>query len=239
MEPDMKPDVVGGVYFPEDGHVNPEKLMSFLLEALETGGTQVCFGSKVQEIDPQKSSLLVSGEERVRKFDKFVLAAGSWSPSIASRLGLTIPMQAGKGYSMDVMNPPAMLRRPLVLGERKVAITPFRNSIRFGGTMEISGIHQKVNRTRVRAIQEAAEAYLPVVNQSWFSKVKIEQGLRPVSPDGLPYIGVHPLFPSIIIATGHSMMGVSLGPITGQLVAELADEKPLSLPIEKMKPDRF
>lgn len=237
FEPNMKPDVLGGVFFPEDAQIDPVKLMKSMTSALESGGVKILFDHPVQKIDAASSSLHSGGQSF--SFDKLVLAAGSWSPQLASNLGVSIPMQAGKGYSMTVSNPSVNLQRPVVLAERKVALTPFQNSLRFGGTMEISGIHHEVNRNRVQAIQEASSEYLPPVNEQWFSNIKIEQGLRPVSPDGMPYIGTHPRNKNIIVATGHAMLGMSLGPITGELVTQLVDEQETSLPLVQLNPDRF
>lgn len=236
MEPMLSDGVVGGIFVPEDGQVDPSQFMFWMIGELENLGCRFRWETDVFGLVFNDSEVGLNGEEL---FDSVVVAAGSWSPKLSNQLGIALPLQAGKGYSMSVANPPSNIKRPTVLAERKVALTPFDQSLRFGGTMEISGIHNGVNQGRVKAIQQASIEYLKPVDQSWFENVRIEQGLRPVSPDGMPYVGTHPRHKHLIVATGHAMLGMSLGPITGKLVSQLVDNQSPDLPMDLLRPDRF
>jgi len=171
------------------------------------------------------------------KADEIILAAGAWAPLLTKKLGLDLPIQAGKGYKIDVYRNTGVTI-PSILAESKVAITPMNGFTRFAGTMEIDGLDQSINMPRVKAIARTAEKY--------FIDLKIEKkeiensscGLRPCSPDGLPYIGRVSNCVNLTIATGHAMMGWSLGPATGKLVTEIIGNRKTSLDISAFRPER-
>jgi D-amino-acid dehydrogenase len=170
--------------------------------------------------------------------DEYVLASGVWSSELARDLGLRLPMEAGKGYTLTLDAPPhaASLRHSF---RARVAMTPMGSALRFGGTMELAGVDTEVDLARVRGIAESVPRYLPDFPAQTFRSVRAWCGLRPCSPDGLPYIGRWPEPANLIAATGHAMMGVSLGPVSGKLVAEiLSDEQP-TIALDLVRPDRF
>jgi D-amino-acid dehydrogenase len=171
--------------------------------------------------------------------DEYVLAGGAWSPSIVRGLGIKLPMQAGKGYSLTLPTPPRLPQICSILIEARVAVTPMGSALRFAGTMEIAGNDTSVNAARVRGIVNSIPSYFPQFSALDFADIKPWAGLRPCSPDGLPYVGRFAHFRNLSAATGHSMMGLSLGPITGRLMAEvLSGEKP-SIDLTLMSPDRY
>ncbi|HSR61540.1 MAG TPA: FAD-dependent oxidoreductase, partial [Robiginitalea sp.] len=156
---------------------------------------------------------------------------------LAKKLGLKLSMQAGKGYRINVRRP-TPVRMPAILMESKVAVTPMVGFTRFAGTMELSGINHQIRRNRVEAIARAATAYYEGLN---FETTEIEGaacGLRPVSPDGLPYIGRARNWENVSLATGHAMMGWSLGPVTGKLISELISGQKPSLALDPYLPER-
>ncbi|MDA7717034.1 FAD-dependent oxidoreductase, partial [bacterium] len=124
------------------------------------------------------------------------------------------------------------------LAEAKVAITPMHGFTRFAGTMEIAGINHTINKARVEAIANATQKYYPKAELSTAEKDTAQCGLRPVSPDGIPYIGKSKKCNNLTIATGHAMMGWSMGPSTGKLVSEIVSDKKTSLEIQNYHPDR-
>ncbi len=148
-------------------------------------------------------------------------------------------MQAGKGYSLTLASPPALPRICAILSEARVAMTPMGAALRFGGTMEITGIDEGVNPARVRGIVKSVGAYFPEMTPSHFEHAAVRTGLRPCSPDGLPYIGRFGQFANLSAATGHAMMGVSLAPITGKVIAELLSDETPSCAISALRPDRY
>jgi D-amino-acid dehydrogenase len=176
-----------------------------------------------------------------RRFEggKFVIAGGSWSAELLETIGLKLPLQAGKGYSLTLPAPPELPRLCSIFAEAKIAITPMGGSLRFGGTMEVGGLDLSINPARVHGIVKSVHAYFPKFSEKDFEGVNPWAGLRPVSPDGIPYLGKVNGLPNLIAATGHAMMGLSLGPVSGRLVADLlAGDTPFR-PIEAMAPGRF
>jgi D-amino-acid dehydrogenase len=152
-------------------------------------------------------------------------------------LGIQLSVQAGKGYRINTRQP-TEITLPALLLEAKVAVTPMQGFTRFGGTMELSGINHKINTKRVAAIAQAATDYYPQINVAQKELKDVKCGLRPLSPDGLPFIGRHSSCKNLVLATGHSMMGWSLGPATGKLVSELISNQQTSMAIDPFSPER-
>jgi D-amino-acid dehydrogenase len=158
---------------------------------------------------------------------------------LAASIGLRLPMQAGKGYSLTLDAPPMLPRMPAILTEARVAVTPMGQSLRVGGTMEIAGIDETINPARIRGIVKSAGEYYSDLTPAHFTSATVRSGLRPCSPDGLPYVGRVARYANLAIATGHAMMGVSLAPITGKLVAEIVSGERPSCAIDALSPDRY
>lgn len=243
LDPGITMNIAGGVFFPLDCHLAPHRLMAGLTRALEAAGARFCWHSEVTGWQTDSSGRIAAartGKGETLEADAFVLAGGAWSPETARPLGLSLPMQAGKGYSLTLEKPREMPRICAILTEARVAVTPMGGALRFGGTMELTGLDLSINRARVRGIVKAIPRYYPAFGESDFDGVTVWSGLRPCSPDGLPYLGVSRRWENLVIATGHAMMGVSLGPVTGRIVAQM-----LSLNaappagIELLSPDRF
>jgi D-amino-acid dehydrogenase len=171
--------------------------------------------------------------------DEFVLATGSWLPIVTKQLGVDLLLQAGKGYSMTFENVERNLRQPAILVDDRVAMTPMGSDLRMGGTMEISGLHSPMLIKRVQAIFKAAKNYYPNLPVSFPASDKIWWGWRPLSPDGLPYIGRHSKFDNLVLSGGHAMLGLSLAAATGKLVEEIVSEKQLSMNIAAFNVERY
>jgi D-amino-acid dehydrogenase len=240
LEPDLRMEIAGAVYFPLDCHLSPRRLMAALLGQLAQAGVVFSWETRVEgwrERNGRIDAVRTSRGELAA--DEYVLAGGVWSTGLARDLALRLPMEAGKGYSLTLDAPPRLPRLCAILSEARVAMTPMGTSLRFGGTMELAGVDTEVDLARVRGIAESVARYLPDFPAQTFRSVRAWCGLRPCSPDGLPYIGRWPEPTNLVAATGHAMMGVSLGPVTGRLVSEiLSDEKP-SLALDLVRPDRF
>ncbi len=171
--------------------------------------------------------------------DEFVLASGAWSTELARSLHLRLPMQAGKGYSVTLTNPKQLPQICSIFTEARVAVTPMNGSLRFGGTMEIAGLNSNISKRRVQGIIRSVPQYYPQFQESDFEGIEPWYGLRPCSPDGLPYLGRPKSWNNLVIATGHAMMGLSLAPITGKLGGQLVARETPSIAIEQLNPDRF
>jgi D-amino-acid dehydrogenase len=175
------------------------------------------------------------------KADQFVLAGGAWTPEMTHQLGLRLPMQGGKGYSLTLKKPAELPRLCSLLKEARVAVTPMGGKLRVGGTMEICGTDLSVSRKRVQGIIESFCKFFPAFKATDFEGIKPWSGLRPCTPDGLPCIGSFPGLQNVTVATGHAMLGLSLGPVTGQLVTDLITQSKTDLDIDlgRLLPDRF
>jgi len=240
LEPDVRLKVRGGVYFPGDAHVTPQLLVGQLKTYLESKAVTIKSQTTVTDftIDSTKIKLVKTNKGEF-SFDEVVLATGSWSALVGAKLNLSLPMQAGKGYSFTLQNVVKNVRIPSIFLEARVAITPMGNTLRFGGTMEITGIDHSISMNRVKGIVDSIPKYYPDMNVEMPKKEDVWHGLRPCSPDGMPYIGRLTNLKNVTVATGHSMMGLSLGPGTGKLVSEIINGEKLSIGIQAFDPERF
>jgi D-amino-acid dehydrogenase len=240
MEPDVKVTARGGVYFPGDAHLIPQQLVSNLVAYLKKNGVIILANHNVEDFVTGPSGIeQIFVNDESWHFDEYVIATGAWSGLFCSKLGIDLPMQSGKGYSFNVKAVKKNIQIPTLLLEGRVAVTPMGGDLRFGGTMEINGTDRSVNMNRVRGIVETIPKYYPEMKIQVPDVKEVWNGLRPCSPDGLPYIGRSTRFKNLVVATGHSMMGVSLGPATGKLVTELIDERPTSMDLSAFHPERF
>jgi len=239
-DPDVSMSVAGSVYFPKDCHLSPSSLMLALKSQCISMGVEFHWQTEVLEINRNQGRIqkiqTTSGDFEA---DEFVLCGGSWSPLLAKQVALNLPMQAGKGYSVTLNKPRQLPKLCAIFTEARVAVTPMGESLRFGGTMEISGLSETVNLRRVQGIIRSVPNYYPEFQMDDFANMKPWHGLRPCSPDGMPYIGRTKRFKNLTIATGHAMMGLSLGPITGKMVIGILTDQAPAIPSELLSPDRY
>lgn len=241
MEPQTRLVLNGALYFRTDAHVYPNKVMQSLQKYLRDIGVVFKTGEKVKGFEKSKGRIQkLLTDKGVYSADTVVLSTGSWSRELASKLSLNLPLVGGRGYSVTLEDSPYKLNHPAILMEGRVAITPMDgNKIRFGGTMEITGLDEPPRMKRVAGILDAVKAYLPEFQIPFPAEKDIWYGYRPCSADGLPYIGRSTECNNLIIATGHAMVGMSLGAGTGRLVSEIANEEQLSVDITAFDPQRF
>ena len=238
LEPKVNISAKGAIYYKCDAHSTPTEIMPKLLSWLKASGVVIKTNEIVQQLSSDGTKITqVQTNKATYKVDQLVVAAGSWSQELAKKMNLNLPIQAGKGYRIDIHRPTA-IKIPAILMEAKVAMTPMNGFTRFAGTMEFSGINSTIKQQRVDAISNAAKAYYPEVEIREEEKQNAQSGLRPVSPDGLPYIGKSEKYTNVTFATGHAMMGWSLGPATGKLISEIISEHKLSMDISAFHPDR-
>ncbi len=240
LEPGARMDIAGAVYFPIDAHISPRKFMPALVALLKQQRVKFHWGTSVlgwRSEGGRVTGLATSAGEIVA--DEYVLATGSWASDTLRGLGLGLPMQAGKGYSLTIERPRFRLKKPMILSERRVAVTPMGDTLRFGGTMEISGHSDNGRPERIEQIVAAAQFYFPDMRPEDFAGIKPWFGYRPVSPDGMPYIGRFARQANLTAACGHAMLGITLAPVTGRVVAELLTGRKPSVDLSLMSPDRF
>jgi D-amino-acid dehydrogenase len=240
MEPGVKMDALGALFFKCDAHCNPGELMKNLIADLENKGVKIIRNCTVLDFE-KKGNALVAVKTSAANYttDYVVLASGSWSRELAVKAGVSIPLMPGRGYSVTMPDDEYKLNYPAVLMESRLAVTPMNGKIRFGGTMEITSTQTPPRKNRVEGIIEGARRFypkftipMPEMNKVWF-------GYRPCSADGLPYIGKIKKYGNVVVATGHAMVGLSLGAGTGKLVSELVNEEKTSLNLAPFRVERF
>ncbi|WP_308993300.1 FAD-dependent oxidoreductase [Mariniflexile litorale] len=239
IQPVLSDHVIGAVHYKCDSHMTPNHFMLTMKTWLENNGVTFKTNQKVEDFTVKNNSITsVKTNSSIFEADDFVLASGSWTSTLASKLKLKVPIQGGKGYSMDLYRHTG-ITIPTILVEAKAAITPMHDFTRFAGTMEFSGNNTIVRKQRVNALANAVKTFYNDIEINEEERAKATSGLRPVSPDGVPFIGKTSKYSNLTIAAGHAMMGWSLGPITGQLVTELVGNKKSSVNLNPLAPERF
>lgn len=238
LEPAASPNIVGGIHYQEDSHIDPARFVRALAEEAERCGVQICTHTRVLEVERSGGRItrLVTSDDAFEP-DEVVVAAGAWSARVLRMAGIRLPLQPAKGYSITMTRPSVSPRIPLHLAEARMAVTPMGSTLRFAGTLELTGIDTTINQRRVQAIREGGRRYL--ASREPLNELDVWAGLRPVAPDGLPYIGRHPALENLVVAAGHAMLGVSMGPVTGMLVAEILSGERPSLDLSPFRVDRF
>jgi D-amino-acid dehydrogenase len=241
MESGIKVKVQGGVHYPGDAHFYSNKFMTQLKANLRQAGVTLLSNKKVVRLNAPNGKvnqiLLEDGE--IVDIENIVVAAGSWSAKVLKQLGIKILMQDGKGYSITLKNPPIRPTYPTLLMESRVAVTPMGADLRIGGTLEISNLSPKINPKRLAGIIESIPKFYPELQVEMPKLENVWHGFRPCTPDGLPYMGRSKKYPNLVLANGHAMMGMSLGPASGKLVAEILQDKRPSIDLKLFRPERF
>ena len=240
LEPHVKTDVRGAVYYPGDAHINPNQLISNMVRHLRTNGVTILENQEVLDFEIQGNTIrgIITDQQKIEA-DEVLIASGAWSPLMTEKLGISLPLQGGKGYSFMLNDVAKNIQIPAIMLEARATATPMANDLRFAGTMEIVGTDMSVNPSRVRGIVQSINNYYPDVEVSMPDTNTVWRGLRPCSPDGLPYIGSVKHFKNLTLATGHGMMGISLGPATGKLISEVITHQKTSMNIKPFEPMRF
>ena len=227
LDPGIEMNVHGGIWCEQDCHLDPAHLMIRLREELAKKGVQFEHNANIQL---QQTNGEVTLKNSGKHPGQLILAAGVWTKNLLAQLGRKLPLEGGKGYSMTLENPAQLPQLCSILCEAKVAVTPMGRNLRVAGTMEICGQDLSINETRVSGITRSFSEYFPAFSPSDFDHTPRWSGLRPCSPDGLPYLGPIEGLQNLTLATGHAMMGLSLAPVTGQIIAGMLDGKEPQLP---------
>jgi len=240
LDPGMEFRAQGGIYFPGDMHLVPATLVENLSAYLHAHGVHLLMNCEVRSFDLWNNAIRsVETSTGTVEARDYVLAGGAWSASLARKVGLTMHLEAGKGYSITVSNPAVKPALPYIFQERRVAVTPFADALRFAGTMEFTGIDLRENPRRVNAILDSIPHYFGNVPRPTIPEGEVWCGLRPVTPDGLPFIGRYRRIENLIAATGHAMLGISLAAVTGAIVRDLVERTSVGLDLTLLHPERY
>ena len=237
LYPALRGSLAGAIAYPEDGHMDPALFTRAMAARAADHGAEVRTATEVVALEPDGAGVRLVTTRGDITADQVVLAAGAWTPQLTEDLGLHLPIEPAKGYSVDVRRPDDFPEVPLYLGDAHVVLTPLGDRLRLGSTLELSGWDMRVRRQRVARLREGGERVMGIpadapVEQLW-------RGPRPVTPDGLPAVGRVPRRERVIVAAGHCMLGLTLGPVTGRLVAEIAGGRPTTLDVGPLAPGRW
>ncbi len=237
---------LGGYWYPGDAHLHPNALMDALRQAVKNNGAKLLGRTVVTGFEAGKNkidSIYIQRNKDIKNqkisVNQVVLAGGSFSAQLAALLDIRLLIQDGKGYSFTLKNNSETTAIPTIFVEDKATLTPMGNLTRIAGTLEISGHNSTIHPARLQGIVEAVPRYYPNIRPNIPDVKEVWYGYRPCSPDGLPYMGKSEKYNNLVIATGHAMMGLSLGPASGKIVAELIEGQATSLNLDLMRVKRF
>ncbi|MEJ1096664.1 MULTISPECIES: FAD-dependent oxidoreductase [unclassified Pseudoxanthomonas] len=236
-EPAVLPGVAGAIRFPGDARLRPDRYVAELARVVRERGGLIEEQCRVESLHSEESGVVVETSLGRRRGRDVVMALGAWSSAFAKPLGLKLPIQPGKGYSITYSRPAQVPQRPMVLKDRSVCVTVWDSGFRLGSTMEFSGPDTTLNTTRLDALERAAREYLrdpvgEVVQERWY-------GWRPMTYDDLPLLGRVPNQPRLWLAAGHGMLGISMSTATGQLMADLITQRAPAFDPAPYRVERF
>jgi len=241
MDPQLDINIIGATYYPNDAHLHPGTLMDKLKSVIEAHGVRFSYNTEVTGIETSggKIEAITTADGQIFKGGIFVNCAGAWSASLMKIANRKLLMQAGKGYSITIENPAVRPEYCGILSEKKVTFTPMYNSLRFAGTMEIVGTDTSINYKKIKGLKRSVLEYLPQFKAGDLEGQDVWTGLRPCSPDGLPYVGAVAGYSNFYTSTGHAMMGMSLAPSAGKLLSDLITYGKSDLYSDLIDPNRF
>lgn len=237
-EPIVLDGVIGGIHYTGDSFMNPDTFLGELAKRVGAMGAEMLPHTTVTGFESARGKVrLVRTSAGELEAGQIVLAAGAWSSLVAQEMRQTLPIQPARGYSLTVAAPSQMPRHAFILGDRRVAVLPLGNLLRFSGRFEVGEYDLTPNPVWTARLEKFAREYIELdkkleVKESW-------AGLRPVTPDGIPVIGPSPHHDNVIVATGHAMLGLTLAPGTGQLVAELVNGQKSRFDLGAFRVERF
>jgi D-amino-acid dehydrogenase len=239
LEPALTGDIKGGVYFPEEAHAEPLKVVQTLAKEVRARGGVIIENTEVFEFVKNDQNKITHIKTTRGDFyaDRFVLATGSWSTALGKQLGINIPIMGGKGYSMIVKPFTPTPKIPIMILDKKIAVTPRNGTVRIAGTLELVDQDFSITNRRVKTIMKGAQTFMNVpkdieVYETW-------RGLRPCTPDGVPVIGAAPTYQNLWLCCGHQMLGLQSAPGSGRLLADLMTGSDPIVDPEPFKVSRF
>jgi D-amino-acid dehydrogenase len=236
--PALAPPLAGGLLEPDEAHLDPARFVAALAEEALARGVALRASTEVLGLrtDGDRVHRLVTSRGDLDA-GAVVVAAGAWSPSVLRGLPVALPVQGGKGYHVELPAAPGDAELPVYLTEERVVLTPMGDRVRIAGTLEVAGTDERVSMRRVDAVLAAATRAVPSL--AGRTPTQVWRGLRPCTPDGLPAIGRAPRLSNVVLATGHGMWGLQLAPVTGRIVADVLEDRPLGEAERAMDPARL
>ncbi len=239
-EPDVELDIYGAVLFKDDAHIQPGKFMLAMKNFLRKNGVQFQLNTTVTGFKKNHKRVEeVITDNGSFKGDEVILSAGSWLSHLAKKAGIHLLLEGGKGYSYTYDHVEKNIRYPAILVDGRCAVTPWGHKLRIGGTMEFSGNNNRVLIKRMEGIYKSVQLFYPGLKIDFPPREKIWTGLRPVSPDGLPYIGKAGDYENLLISGGNAMLGISQGAASGLIISDIVDQLIAPIDIRAFEVGRF
>ncbi len=238
LEPTLIPPVAGAILMPDDRSVHPATALAKLIERVSGAGVVLLPHTEVVDFETQGDRVVTTRSSRGDLVGSaIVVAAGAWSGSVARLLDERLPVLPARGLSLTVDRPDVGPRRAMLLGEHHVAVGPISDELRLSAWFQLNNFDAVPTPTQLTRLEALARRRLRldpslVVRRRW-------AGFRPVTPDGVPVVGPSSRWRNVTIAAGHGMTGLTLGPGTGRIVAQLVCEEPPEIPIDRFSPGRF
>jgi D-amino-acid dehydrogenase len=238
LAPSVSGPLAGAVYYPGDAHCEPLRYVQAVGDAAAAAGARI--RTRVEALGLRRRNGRVEAVATTEGdiiAGEIVLAAGAWTPRLARDIGVSVPVEGGKGYHVDLEPAAGDPTLPVWFQDTRVIATPLAGRLRLAGTLELAGLDLSVDRRRVEAVARAGREGLEGL--AGRRTIEVWRGLRPCSPDGLPIVGRPDMLANVVLATGHGMMGLTLAPVTARLVAEVIAEAEPSHDLAPLSPARF
>jgi D-amino-acid dehydrogenase len=234
-EPTFRPDIAGSWFYKGAAHLRPDYLMKELKRVLQDRGVSIIENVKINSFSIENNKIIsaITATDTF-KADEFVLATGAWTSKFNQSLNCKIPIQPGKGYSITMDEYESGPETACILEEAGAVVTPWPSGFRLAGTMEFSGFDETINPKRIAALSKNANQFLPISSSKTATEIRYDW--RPMTYTGLPIIDKMPKYKNMTLAAGHNMIGLSMGPATGKMVAALLNE---TKPDLDMKPFQY
>ena len=239
-EPDVELDIYGAILFKDDAHIHPGKFMLAMKDYLTRDGVEFQLNTTVTDfVKTGKKVTGVITDHGTFDADEVVITPGSWMPQLAKKLNIRILVEGGKGYSYTYDHVERNIKYPAILVDDRCAVSPWGHSLRIGGTMEFSGLNENILPNRMKGIYDSVKKFYPGLEIDLPPSDQIWSGLRPVTPDGLPYIGRSEAWSNVSFGGGHAMLGISAGAATGLILSDIISGKKLPMDISSFAIERF
>ncbi len=238
LEPGLAPIFSHGYFVPESAQtVDPLLLTTALAAHFEAQGGVVRTAEVERFVfsDTKPRSVCLKGGGSL-SFDMVVVAAGAWSRALCRALGHAVPLDTERGYNTTLPSAGVALTRPVSVPERHVVLAPIAGGIRIGGSVELASLEAKPNFARSKALLAQGLNVMPGLDTTG---AREWMGCRPSLPDSKPVIARSPRHRNLLFALGHGHLGVTLGAVTGRLIAELAAGEIPSVDLTPFAIDRF
>lgn len=233
-EPHLSPDIAVAVRIPDQRYLTPSRYVTALADSVRQRGGKIIEHTDVESIERRGAVVVARSSQGELEADAVIVANGAWAGSLVRGHGVSVPIYAGRGYSFTApCSEP--FRGPAHFPSSRVAVSPQGERVRISGIMEFASPEMPLRRKRIETVLRSARRLLRGVN--WEARADDWMGSRPLSGDGVPLVGATRT-PGVYVAGGHGMWGVTLGPLTGRLLAERIVTGVLPAELELLDPTR-